>query len=724
MIKEAEKYAKRIGKDLLCPDVLLQCILDSNSFSIQMIFKSLGVDSNQLVLSNALFLKEKEPSLSDTMVVKQVDNMAKEFMSVAGETDRKRPYEFYLSALCTLEQDKWPYLFRLIEEEKRGFIESLANTLIKFIKNQHIKNFSFFTSIEEVEDADFMINDDDEFQNPFYHNPILEEFATNLNIEALNGSFDGLVVYDDVLDNLYTTLCREKKKNAILIGPAGTGKTSKIELLAREIVNGDVPDLLRDKVIYDVHLSDMISGAIWRGQFEKRLCRFLDEAKRKKNIILFIDEIHTLVGAGTGGRSDDLDSSNILKPALARGEISCIGATTPSEYDNKIKTDPALERRFQQVMIYPPNSKQMSEILPNLIEHYENLHPVRYTDEFKDSLIHFCDTKLAHKTYPDKLVDILDSCAAKSKIDFFTMPENIRNFEKDLFAAVEKNSDNEELNDMYLKLQNSCDEWQQTVSNIKAPVTIDHLNNYLKENVYGILSASAHKEFIDNVRGKIFNQENVSRLDDALYYVNYSDSRIISIYGKSGSGRSYFLNSVTDCLKECGAQVLVKTRFNLFKNNILGAKNSLAKQISYYERPVVIIDDFDQISDEAYHILSDAFKTGLMETVDGQTVSLKNTTFILVTGQKAGTVGFDESIPQPDLSKDLIDLSVPVFIDLPSKANKIEYFSRLLDKLPQKYDFDQSKITSKETYDSVKGIFTKEILPLAVKEEKEKRELN
>jgi ATP-dependent Clp protease ATP-binding subunit ClpA len=198
----------------------------------------------------------------------------------------------------------------------------------------------------------------------------------------------------------------------------GQAKHHLVEGLASKIVAGDAPELIANKVIYSVSLSSMVAGTEYRGQFEKRLEDFVNEAKKYTNLILFIDEVHTLIGAG-GATNNSLEASNILKPELARGTISCIGATTVNEYTNTIKKDTALDRRFERVIIREPSKFQMEEILPTIVSYYEDFHGVEYSDNFLNNIIDYCEKYIPNKFYPDKAIDIIDHCGAQAKVSFW-----------------------------------------------------------------------------------------------------------------------------------------------------------------------------------------------------------------------------------------------------------------------------------------------------------------
>ena len=500
-------------------------------------------------------------------------------------------------------------------------------------------------------------------------------------------------------------------------------------------MNGNAPDLLKDKVIYEVHLADMLSGSMWRGQFEQKLVTFLDEVRSKDNVILFIDEMHTLVGAGTGGKTDDLEASNILKPALARGEISCIGATTPTEYDSKIKGNPALERRFQVVRMYPPTSVQMKQILPQLIEYYEQLHPVEYTDEFVSELISFCDRELSNKTYPDKLVDVIDFCGARAKMEYFVVPDDIRAFETDLVERAET-AEQGELDDEIEELHKMYREWGLQIRDTRAPVTTEHLLFYLKENVLSLLSQELQAEFIKRLKQKVIHEDNIDRFDTALYSVdlkvNYAPN-VILVYGEKDSGKSHFLKSVGECLRNCGCEVLIATRFGLNFLSILGEKNSLAKRISYHENPVVILDDVDKMDAVAADIILDGLKTGRLETIDNQIVDLSNVTFILSAGCKTGKneisfLASDSRQPEPMVSDDILEMAQMVWLAAPNKDQVHTFVGQCIEKLADDLGRHDVRVEGFATawrklshklvgsgYDEAQRLFNRTVLPLAIK---------
>ena len=244
---------------------------------------------------------------------------------------------------------------------------------------------------------------------------VLDNFSRNLNKLAEEGKLDPVVGREQEILRIAQILSRRKKNNPIIIGEPGCGKTAIVEGLAMKIFEGDCPRNLVDKQIYSLDLNSIVAGTKYRGQFEERLKVILEELQSNPNVILFIDEIHTIVGAGNA--SGSLDASNILKPALSRGEIQCIGATTLDEYKKQIEKDGALDRRFQKVIVSPSSTKETLIILNNVKEKYENYHKVSYNDEILKTCVELADRYITDREFPDKAFDILDEVGARAQVD-------------------------------------------------------------------------------------------------------------------------------------------------------------------------------------------------------------------------------------------------------------------------------------------------------------------
>src|SRR5213595_1267551 len=262
--------------------------------------------------------------------------------------------------------------------------------------------------------------------------PALDSFGRDLTELAREGQLDPVIGRKNEIERVIQILCRRQKNNPVLLGEAGVGKTAIVEGLAQMVISSTVPEILHDRRIVVLDLAMMVAGTKYRGQFEERIKAVMNEVRRAKNTILFIDELHTLVGAG--GAEGAIDASNVLKPALARGEIQCIGATTMDEYRKYIEKDAALARRFQEIIVNPPSKDETVEILRGLRDRYEAHHRVEIKDEALGAAVELSDRYISGRYLPDKAIDVIDESGARVRLKAMTRPPDL----KELDAQIEQ----------------------------------------------------------------------------------------------------------------------------------------------------------------------------------------------------------------------------------------------------------------------------------------------
>lgn len=397
-IQEAINQVNRRGQQAIEPVHLLAGVLKVGENVTNFIFQKLGMNAQQinLVLDKQLESLPRvsggEPYLSRES--NEVLQKANQFASELG--DQFVSVESMILALLTVN-----------------------STASKILKDAGMTEKELRLAIQELRQGS-KVNSQSADEN--YQ--ALSKYAINLNEQAREGKLDPVIGRDDEIRRILQILSRRSKNNPILLGAPGTGKTAIVEGLAHRIIRGDVPENLKDKRVFSLDMGALIAGAKYKGEFEERLKSVINEVKASEgNIVLFVDEIHTLVGAGKSEGA--MDAANILKPALARGEIRCIGATTFDEYQKYFEKDKALERRFQTVMVDEPDTESSISILRGLKERYENHHKVRIKDEAIIAAVELSHRYITERYLPDKAIDLMDEAAAKLRLERDSVPEEL-----------------------------------------------------------------------------------------------------------------------------------------------------------------------------------------------------------------------------------------------------------------------------------------------------------
>ena len=476
VIQESETACINMHRHCLDIDIFFDCFLDDLSLSCSKIIEKYKLKDALYKASDSVIERKKQ----NKNCSKKYDKALSGFFNNCWESAQEMFGFDYIPPeivfLNFLDVDIAPKAVRDVILVDEDLVQNLVSEITFSLSDVDI---SLIESIGSIE-SQTPLSRDKEIIDMFEENEVLSQFAENLNIKAVNNKFDKIVDFDDKISEISTVLCRKKKPNVILVGTAGTGKTSLVEGLVNKIVNGEAPELLSNKVIYSVSLSSMVAGTTYRGQFEQRLEEFVNEAKKYDNVILFIDEVHTLVGAGgSGGSKESLEASNILKPELARGTISCIGATTINEYNATIKKDSALDRRFERVTVREPSKFQMRKILPTITSYYEEFHHVTYSKEFIDSVIDYCERFSPNKHYPDKAVDVVDHCGAQAKVSHFELNPEMKKMQLEIIKLAKEQKNHDVL---LSEFEKKISDWSKRKESKRAEVKVDHLESFFSRS--------------------------------------------------------------------------------------------------------------------------------------------------------------------------------------------------------------------------------------------------
>jgi ATP-dependent Clp protease ATP-binding subunit ClpA len=648
VINNAQKAAISMHRYCVDIDIFFDCFLDDLGLSCGRLLEKYDIknllyrESDKVILS-----KKRNKKCSDNFhrdLIQFFENCCESAVEMYN-LDYVPPEVIFLNFLDT---DLCPKAMKVIIEDK-DLVDSLITEITFWLNDVDI-------SLLEKEPSEKNSFDHTRTLEMFEDNPILSQFAENLNIKAARGQFDKIVDFDDKISEIATILCRKKKPNVILVGTAGTGKTSLVEGLVNKIVNGEAPELLLNKVIYSVGLSSMVAGTTYRGQFEQRLEDFVNEAKKYDNVILFIDEVHTLVGAGgTGGSNESLEASNILKPELARGTISCIGATTTNEYKATIKKDSALDRRFERVTVREPSKFQMKKILPTIMSYYEDFHNVHYSDDFVKNVIEYCEKFSPNKHYPDKAVDVVDHCGAQAKVKHFELNPEIKKMQKEIIELTKQEKENKNL---MSKFEKSLKDWSNKTCKQKAEVTMSHLDSFFERKANPMTNIKVLDEvFVDLSKKFAGHSSLINELKEKIIISNYgmssdtSSPSIFCINGGSKTGKTYFTTVLKDNLQRSGINTISYSGVH-FSDNYAPHKiassssngSSLSEKIQMYPNSAVIIDDFDSIHPSAIALFSQIFKDGKLELSNGDCVDFSHCKFFVTSKtQNEQSMGFSHS---------------------------------------------------------------------------------
>jgi ATP-dependent Clp protease ATP-binding subunit ClpC len=516
--------------------------------------------------------------------------------------------------------------------------------------------------------------------------PILDNFSRDLIKLAQEGKIDPIVGRDNEVKRIAQILSRKKKNNVVIVGDAGVGKSALVEKLALLINKGNCPTNLLDKRIMSLDLTSLVAGTKYRGQFEERIKAILNELQDAPNVIVFIDELHTMVGAGNA--SGSMDAANILKPALARGEIQCIGATTFDEYKKNIEKDSALVRRFQKIILPEPTEKETVEILQNLKTSYENFHKVKYEDGVIDTIVKVSKRFMTDRQFPDKAIDIMDELGSEKKISN-KIPESIEKLKKEVEEIKVKKLDvvktqNYELaaklrdseKSVLTKLEEEKEKWLINQQNNKTPINVEDVYQIIS-NITGVPITKLDSKETEKLLNldKILTSKVIGQ-DEAISIISKCIRRnrvgikdtnkpigSFIFLGSTGVGKTYLAKSLAEILFG-DPEKMIRVDMSEFmeKHNVSKLIGSPPGYVGYDEGgqltekvknnpfSVILFDEIEKAHKDVFNLLLQILDEGHLTDSFGRKVNFTNTLIIMTSNVGAkkvsefgGGVGFETS---------------------------------------------------------------------------------
>ena len=548
--------------------------------------------------------------------------------------------------------------------------------------------------------------------------PALRAFGRDLTKLARDGELDPVIGRESEIERVIQILCRRTKNNPVLVGEAGVGKTAIVEGLAQEIGLGNVPEILREKRVVTLDLALMVAGTKYRGQFEERIKAVMDEIRKVKNVILFIDELHTIVGAGSAEGA--MDASNIIKPSLSRGELQCVGATTLNEYRKYIEKDAALERRFQQVKVEEPSVEDAIAILRGLKDKYEQHHKVRYSPEAIESSVRLTSRYLTGRFLPDKAIDVLDESGARARIGTLTRPPEIKGLEgeieeinKDKVAAInsqdfEKAAALRDTEKQKKKeLEDLIGSWRTESEETVVDVEDDDIMAVVSKWTGVPLQRMEEKETEKLLQMENKLKEHVIGQDTAVVAISKALRRSRAdlkdprrpigsflFLGPTGVGKTYLARNLAEFMFG-DAEALIQIDMSEYMEKFTSSRliGSPPGYVGYEEggqlsesvrrRPysVVLFDEIEKAHPDVMNLLLQILEEGMITDSFGRKVDFRNTIIIMTSNVGAQTIKRQTSLGFGAMSEDNADFEgmKEKIMEEAKKEYKPEFLNRLDD---------------------------------------------
>ncbi len=552
--------------------------------------------------------------------------------------------------------------------------------------------------------------------------PALDSFGKDITLLAMNNQLDPVIGREEEIDRVIQILSRRKKNNPVLIGDPGVGKTAIVEGIARKIVDKKVSRILHDKRIVELEMSSIVAGTKYRGQFEERMKAIIEELEDNPDIIVFIDEIHTIIG--TGNASGSLDVANMIKPALARGVIQCIGATTIDEYKKSIEKDGALERRFQKVQVDPPSLEETKEIMMNIKKHYEDFHNVNFTEEAIDACINYAERYITTRQFPDKAIDIMDEVGSRVHINNINVPNEILELEKQIEKQTELKSQHikkqefekaAESRDNLKKVERQLElekiKWDKISKENKVEVLVDEISRVVAKMTGIPVKKLSEEEGVklirmpEELKGRVIGQdEAVEKVSEAVQRSAagfHNPERPIASFlflGRTGVGKTELTKALAEYM--FGAEdSLIRLDMSEYMephsvSRMIGSPpgyvgydegGQLADAVKNKPYSVILFDEIEKAHKDVTNVLLQILDEGKLTDGLGREVNFKNTIIIMTSN-----IGVRELDIKPVGFNSDVDNDMNVN-DVIAKALKKVFRPELINRIDEKVVFNTLK---------------------------------
>ena len=740
----ARKEADRLSSQAICPEHILLGVLHDDSGKAAEFLKHLNINYTSLkeTVEHRIIDEYRYESASDSEI--SLTEQASNILRLAVLEARLQHSQMV---------DVHHVLLAILHDKAHTAAKEILND--NNIKYEDMQNYVAQKTNSGPVDGLFM-SDDDEGETPEYDNrsdrdtaaatkgkdamggtPVIDNFSVDLTRAAAEGKLDPVVGRDEQILRVTEILCRRKKNNPILIGEPGVGKSAIVEGLAQMIVEQKTSPLLFNKRLINLDLTAIVAGTKYRGQFEERIRALLKELENNPDIIVFIDEIHTMIGAGSTPGS--MDAANIMKPALARGTIQCIGATTFDEYRNSIEKDGALERRFQKVLVEPTSAEDTLCILQNIKSRYEEHHHVEYTDEALKACVRLADRYISDRSFPDKAIDVLDEAGSHVHLSHATIPAEIRQAQKELTeikdkkqsAAKKQNFElaisyrdrelvlEKELADMRSKWMSGESEQREKVSEADIAEVVATMTGVPVRRISEGETAQLKTLAATLKQTVIAQDEAVEKVSKAIMRNRVglkSPNQPIGVFmflGPTGVGKTHLAKKIAEHLFG-STDSLIRIDMSEYAESfttsrLVGAPpgyvgynegGQLSEKVRRHPYSVVLLDEIEKAHSNVFSMLLQVLDEGRLTDGNGRLVDFRNT--IIIMTSNAGTrqlkdfgrgIGFSKrNILGADLDEDDKRYARDIIMKSLSKQFAPEFLNRLDDVIT----FDQLSIEALE----------------------------